>query len=222
MSENNEFALFDTPETKKLRERMVEQQIKARGVSNRNVIAAMLKVPRHMFVPDDMVPYAYDDYPLPIGEGQTISQPYIVALMTELLEPKPTDVVLEIGTGSGYQAAVLAQIVKKVYSVERISKLAEFAKKNLRMLGINNVEVVLGDGWYGLPEHAPYNGIIVTAAPEDVPKPLLDQLADEGRLVIPIGTDFQRLWVIRREGEIFERIPSIPVRFVPLISEKPE
>ena len=222
MSENNEFALFDTPETKKLRERMVEQQIKARGISNRNVIAAMLKVPRHMFVPDDMVPYAYDDYPLPIGEGQTISQPYIVALMTELLEPKPTDVVLEIGTGSGYQAAVLAQIVKKVYSVERISKLAEFAKKNLRMLGINNVEVVLGDGWYGLPEHAPYNGIIVTAAPEDVPKPLLDQLADEGRLVIPIGTDFQRLWVIRREGEIFERIPSIPVRFVPLISEKPE
>ena len=222
MSENNEFALFDTPETKKLRERMVEQQIKARGVSNRNVIAAMLKVPRHMFVPDDMVPYAYDDYPLPIGEGQTISQPYIVALMTELLEPKPTDVVLEIGTGSGYQAAVLAQIVKKVYSVERISKLAEFAKKNLRMLGINNVEVILGDGWYGLPEHAPYNGIIVTAAPEDVPKPLLDQLADEGRLVIPIGTDFQRLWVIRREGEIFERIPSIPVRFVPLISEKPE
>ena len=222
MSENNEFALFDTPETKKLRERMVEQQIKARGVSNRNVIAAMLKVPRHMFVPDDMVPYAYDDYPLPIGEGQTISQPYIVALMTELLEPKPTDVVLEIGTGSGYQAAVLAQIVKKVYSVERISKLAEFAKKNLRMLGINNVEVVLGDGWYGLPEHAPYNGIIVTAAPEDVPKPLLDQLADEGRLVIPIGTDFQRLWVIRREGEIFERIPSIAVRFVPLISEKPE
>jgi len=222
VSENNEFALFDTPETKKLRERMVEQQIKARGVSNRNVIAAMLKVPRHMFVPDDMVPYAYDDYPLPIGEGQTISQPYIVALMTELLEPKPTDVVLEIGTGSGYQAAVLAQIVKKVYSVERISKLAEFAKKNLRMLGINNVEVVLGDGWYGLPEHAPYNGIIVTAAPEDVPKPLLDQLADEGRLVIPIGTDFQRLWVIRREGEIFERIPSIPVRFVPLISEKPE
>ena len=222
MSENNEFALFDTPETKKLRERMVEQQIKARGVSNRNVIAAMLKVPRHMFVPDDMVPYAYDDYPLPIGEGQTISQPYIVALMTELLEPKPTDVVLEIGTGSGYQAAVLAQIVKKVYSIERISKLAEFARKNLRMLGINNVEVVLGDGWYGLPEHAPYNGIIVTAAPEDVPKPLLDQLADEGRLVIPIGTDFQRLWVIRREGEIFERIPSIPVRFVPLISEKPE
>jgi len=222
VSENNEFALFDTPETKKLRERMVEQQIKARGVSNRNVIAAMLKVPRHMFVPDDMVPYAYDDYPLPIGEGQTISQPYIVALMTELLEPKPTDVVLEIGTGSGYQAAVLAQIVKKVYSVERISKLAEFARKNLRMLGINNVEVVLGDGWYGLPEHAPYNGIIVTAAPEDVPKPLLDQLADEGRLVIPIGTDFQRLWVIRREGEIFERIPSIPVRFVPLISEKPE
>ncbi len=222
MSENNEFALFDTPETKKLRERMVEQQIKARGISNRNVIAAMLKVPRHMFVPDDMVPYAYDDYPLPIGEGQTISQPYIVALMTELLEPKPTDVVLEIGTGSGYQAAVLAQIVKRVYSVERISKLAEFAKKNLRMLGINNVEVVLGDGWYGLPEHAPYNGIIVTAAPEDVPKPLLDQLADEGRLVIPIGTDFQRLWVIRREGEIFERIPSIPVRFVPLISEKPE
>jgi len=222
VSENNEFALFDTPETKKLRERMVEQQIKARGVSNRNVIAAMLKVPRHMFVPDDMVPYAYDDYPLPIGEGQTISQPYIVALMTELLEPKPTDVVLEIGTGSGYQAAVLAQIVKKVYSIERISKLAEFARKNLRMLGINNVEVILGDGWYGLPEHAPYNGIIVTAAPEDVPKPLLDQLADEGRLVIPIGTDFQRLWVIRREGEIFERIPSIPVRFVPLISEKPE
>ena len=222
MSENNEFALFDTPETKKLRERMVEQQIKARGISNRNVIAAMLKVPRHMFVPDDMVPYAYDDYPLPIGEGQTISQPYIVALMTELLEPKPTDVVLEIGTGSGYQAAVLAQIVKKVYSVERISKLAEFAKKNLKMLGINNVEVVLGDGWYGLPEHAPYNGIIVTAAPEDVPKPLLDQLADEGKLVIPIGTDFQRLWVIRREGEIFERIPSIPVRFVPLISGKPE
>ena len=222
MSENNEFALFDTPETKKLREQMVEQQIKARGISNRNVIAAMLKVPRHMFVPDDMVPYAYDDYPLPIGEGQTISQPYIVALMTELLEPKPTDVVLEIGTGSGYQAAVLAQIVKKVYSVERISKLAEFARKNLRMLGINNVEVILGDGWYGLPEHAPYNGIIVTAAPEDVPKPLLDQLADEGRLVIPIGTDFQRLWVIRREGEIFERIPSIPVRFVPLISEKPE
>ena len=222
MSENNEFALFDTPETKKLREQMVEQQIKARGISNRNVIAAMLKVPRHMFVPDDMVPYAYDDYPLPIGEGQTISQPYIVALMTELLEPKPTDVVLEVGTGSGYQAAVLAQIVKKVYSVERISKLAEFAKKNLKMLGINNVEVVLGDGWYGLPEHAPYNGIIVTAAPEDVPKPLLDQLADEGKLVIPIGTDFQRLWVIRREGEIFERIPSIPVRFVPLISEKPE
>lgn len=134
MSENNEFALFDTPETKKLRERMVEQQIKARGVSNRNVIAAMLKVPRHMFVPDDMVPYAYDDYPLPIGEGQTISQPYIVALMTELLEPKPTDVVLEVGTGSGYQAAVLAQIVKKFTPLREFPNLLSSQKRTLECL----------------------------------------------------------------------------------------
>jgi len=157
---------------------MVEHQIRARGVSNERVLAAMREVPRHLFVPEDLRYAAYGDHPLPIGEEQTISQPYIVAVMTELLSPEPGDRILEIGTGSGYQAAVLGRIVREVWSVERIASVAAQAERNLEAVGAANVHVVVGDGTLGLPERAPYDGIIVTAAAPSVPEPLFDQVAD--------------------------------------------
>jgi len=201
-----------------LRRAMVKHQIVSRGISDSRVINAMLEVPRHKFVPDELIDSAYDDTPLPIGHGQTISQPYIVAFMTELLELRPDYSVLEIGTGSGYQAAVLSRIVKKVYSVERISALAEKARNIHRELGYDNIEIFVRDGWMGLDEFAPYDGIIVTAAATRVPEKLLEQLKIGAHLVIPIGDIYQRLWRYTLAEDTYIEEPSIGVRFVPMIS----
>ena len=199
------------------RARMVAEQIEARGVRDRRVLAAMSTVPRHLFVPDALREDAYDDTPLPIGFGQTISQPYIVAYMTELLRVEPAHKVLEIGTGSGYQAAVLAEVAANVYSVELLPELAERATATLKSAGYGNVRVRTGDGYQGWPEHAPFDRIIVTAAPDAVPPALVDQLAEEGRLVIPVGTASQFIRIVtRRNGRLREET-TIPVRFVPLV-----
>lgn len=203
------------------REAMVKRTIEARGVRDARVLAAMRKVPRHEFCPPNVRRQAYGDYPLPIGEGQTISQPYIVALMTELLKPKPDHKVLEIGTGSGYQAAVLAELVKTVYTIEIVPALAKRAERDLAGLGYTNVEVLCGDGFKGWPEHAPFDGIIVTCAPEQVPKPLLEQLKVGGRLVIPVGPQWEGQWlkVLTKKAQGLESRQVIPVRFVPMTGE---
>jgi protein-L-isoaspartate(D-aspartate) O-methyltransferase len=183
------------------------------------VMAAMGKVPRHRLVPLDQVPFAYENRPLPIGHGQTISQPYIVALMTDLLEPKPTDVVLEVGTGSGYQAAVLAELVAKVYTIEILEPIGKRAEAQLAALGYRNVAVRIGDGYNGWPEAAPFDGIVVTAAAAHIPQPLLDQLKPGGRLVIPVGAQWQvqELLVIEKKPDGSTSTKrTIPVRFVPL------
>ncbi len=204
---------------KTMRDKMVETQIKARGVKDPRVLSAMSKVERHRFVPEEYVNSAYSDQPLPIGEGQTISQPYIVALMTELLELKGEERVLEIGTGSGYQAAILAELVKEVYSIEIIESLANSAKKKLIELGYKNVYVKAGDGYLGWPEVAPFDAIIVTAAPDHIPNPLLEQLKEGGRMVIPVGTFAQELKkIVKRSGKI-ETTDVIPVVFVPMTGE---
>jgi protein-L-isoaspartate(D-aspartate) O-methyltransferase len=201
----------------KERAHMVQKQIEARGVRDRAVLEAMREVPRHRFVPSSQRAHAYDDRPLPIGEGQTISQPYIVALMTELAHVKPGDVVLEVGTGSGYQAAVLAQMGAKVYSIEIVEPLAKRAKALLDELGYGNrVEVRHGDGYNGWPEHAPFDAVLVTAAPPKVPEPLKQQLKVGGRLVIPVGRHFQSLLRITRTKQGFREESVIPVRFVPM------
>jgi len=202
------------------RTRMVESQIVARGVRDPRVLAAMRKVPRHRFVDDAQRAEAYEDHPLPIPGNQTISQPYIVALMTELLELKPTSRVLEIGTGSGYQSAVLAELAKEVYTIEIVPELARLAQTRLRELGYDNVTVREGDGYRGWPEHAPFDAIIVTAAPERIPQPLLDQLARGGIMVIPVGGFFQELKVFRKsaDGRMSEK-DILPVRFVPMTGE---
>jgi len=200
------------------REHMVRYQIEARGVRDKRVLQAMRTVPRHLFVPESMRDSAYRDCPLPIGMGQTISQPYIVALMTEALELSENDKVLEIGTGSGYQAAILAELAREVYTVERHSSLAERATTLLKELGYNNIHVRVGDGTLGWPEHAPYDAIIVTAAAPEVPTPLLEQLADGGRLVAPIGPRWSQVLVrVRREGGRFREEEITPVAFVPLV-----
>ncbi|NNE08000.1 MAG: protein-L-isoaspartate(D-aspartate) O-methyltransferase [Gemmatimonadetes bacterium] len=202
-----------------MRERMVNDQIVRRGVTNPAVLDAVRAVPRHAFVPETYRSEAYDDHPLPIGEGQTISQPYIVALMTELLDPEPGDRVLEVGTGSGYQAAVLAELVSAVYSIEIVEPLARESAARLAALGYDNVTVKAGDGYRGWPEHAPFDAIIVTAAPGHVPKPLTEQLKDGGVLVIPVGDEEQSLLRITRTGNAFKRESVIPVRFVPMTGE---
>jgi protein-L-isoaspartate(D-aspartate) O-methyltransferase len=201
------------------RDDMVRTQIAARGVRDERVLAAMRSVPRHLFVPPELRSESYADHPLPIGEGQTISQPYIVGLMSELLEVSPGDRVLEIGTGSGYQAAVLASMGCEVYSIEIRAGLAESAGRRLAELGIGGVHVRSGDGYAGWPEAAPFAGIIVTAAPERIPTPLLDQLAVGGRMVIPVGSFYQQLKVITRAVEGLVERDVIPVRFVPMTGE---
>ena len=202
-----------------MRDRMVETQIKARGVKDPRVLSAMLKVERHLFVPKEHQPSAYSDQPLPIGEGQTISQPYIVGLMTELLELKGEERVLEVGTGSGYQAAILAELAKEVYTIEIIETLAASAKRLLLEMGYQNIQVKAGDGYLGWPEHAPFDAIIVTCAPDRIPQPLLDQLKDGGRLVVPVGTHSQELKkIIKRSGRI-ESKDILPVIFVPMTGE---
>ena len=201
------------------RDDMVRTQIAARGVRDERVLAAMRSVPRHLFVPTELRAEAYADHPLPIGEGQTISQPYIVGLMSELLEASPGDRVLEIGTGSGYQAAVLATMGCEVYSIEIRASLAEGAAKRLAELGIGGVHVRAGDGYAGWPEATPFAGIVVTAAPERIPTPLLEQLAVGGRMVIPVGSFYQQLKVITRTADGLAERDVIPVRFVPMTGE---
>ena len=202
------------------RRRMVEEQIRARGVRNERVLAAMEKVPRHIFVPENLRRDAYEDHPLPIGDGQTISQPYIVALMTDLLDPHAGDRILEIGAGSGYQAAILAELASEVITIERIPAVAARARRNLSTAGTRPVEVVVGDGTLGYPGKAPYQGILVTAGTPEVPSPLIGQLADGGRLVAPVGPHgIQELVRIVREGERIRRETHGGVVFVPLIGE---
>lgn len=203
-----------------VRKRMVDEQIAARGVLDPRLLAVMGSVPRHLFVPVDDLAWAYADGPLPIGHGQTISQPYIVALMTELLQVEPTDRILEVGTGSGYQAAVLGQLVAEVHTLEVIPELAVRAAKTLSGLGFPNIHIHVGDGSLGLPESSPYDGILVAAAAPSAPKPLLDQLADGGRLVLPVGSGgFQRLEVWERKGKDLKRQVNLAVAFVPLRGE---
>jgi len=202
-----------------MREKMVENQIRARGVKDPRVLAALLKVERHRFVPEKYLDSAYSDQPLPIGEGQTISQPYIVGLMTELLALNGNEKVLEIGTGSGYQAAILAELAKEVYTIEIIESLASTAKKRLSELGYQNITVKAGDGYLGWPEAAPFDAIIVTAAPDHLPKPLIEQLKEGGRMVVPVGTYTQELKkIVKRSGKM-ETIDVIPVLFVPMTGE---
>ena len=204
----------------KEREHMVESQLARRGIKDKRVLDAMRQVPRHLFVPKDRRDLAYCDGPLPIGQGQTISQPYIVALMTELLELTGQEKVLELGTGSGYQAAILSRLVRQVYSVERHAVLAEQAEKVLAQLGYNNVLISVGDGTLGWPEHSPYEAIIVTAAAPDVPQPLVEQLADGGRLVAPVGSRWsQVLAKVKRQGEKLTREHLTAVAFVPLVGK---
>jgi protein-L-isoaspartate(D-aspartate) O-methyltransferase len=202
------------------RQRMVERQIEARGIHNASVLAAMREIPRHHFIPPPHDQAAYDDNALPIGNGQTISQPYIVALMTELIRPEPSDNVLEIGAGCGYQAAILSRLVQWLTTIERIPAVAVLARNNLKSLGIQNVEVIEGDGTEGYPQNAPYNGIMITAATPEIPKTLIDQLAEGGRLVAPVGgRDLQELVTLEKQGD--KMIPQYHggVRFVPLIGK---
>ncbi len=199
------------------RRRMVETQIRARGINDPRLLDVFLKIPRHLFVSEELQPDAYEDHPLPIGSGQTISQPYIVALMTSLLELQGDEKVLEIGTGCGYQAAVLGSLAEEVHTVERIEPLAETAGKNLSRLGFQNVHVHMGDGSLGWPDEAPYDGILVTAASPEVPPGLVDQLKINGKLVIPVGERWRQileLWIKKPAG--IEKKEILPVVFVPL------
>jgi protein-L-isoaspartate(D-aspartate) O-methyltransferase len=202
-----------------LREAMVRRQIEGRGVRDERVLAAMRRVPRHRFVPDDVRARSYDDTPLPIGLGQTISQPYIVAYMSEALALRGDEKVLEIGTGSGYQAAILAELCKEVYTIEIVAPLAERARETLTELGLKNVQVRTGDGYRGWKEQAPFDAIMVTAAPAEVPRPLLEQLKVGGRLVIPVGTNDQNLVRYTRTAEGLRKEMLLPVRFVPMTGE---
>ena len=202
------------------RQRMVTEQLKARGISDERVLNAMNKVPREEFVPPDSRAGSYEDGPLPIGYGQTISQPYIVAFMTEQLRLKRSDRVLEIGTGSGYQAAILAELMSEVYSIEIVEPLAKNAEATLQRLGYENVHVKTGDGYKGWPEAAPFDAIIVTCAPDKVPQPLVDQLKDDGRMVIPVGDRFaQELYLLEKKNGQLKQSATLPVRFVPMARE---
>jgi protein-L-isoaspartate(D-aspartate) O-methyltransferase len=204
------------------RAEMVSLQLKARGISDTLVLAAMSRIERHRFVPGPYRHMAYYDGPLPIGHGQTISQPYIVALMTELLQVDSTDKVFEVGTGSGYQAAVLAEIVDQVFTVEIVEPLAKSADSLLKALGYDNITVRAGDGYAGWIEEAPFDAIIVTAAPPEIPPPLIEQLAEGGRMVIPVGDYYQELLLVeKKKGEVIEK-SVIPVRFVPMIGKAQE
>jgi len=202
----------------KARKKMVKEQIEKRGIREEKVLKAMEKVPRHLFVPEVYRIHSYEDHPLPIGEEQTISQPFIVAYMTELLELDESCTVLEIGTGSGYQSAILAEIAKEVYTVELIESLSLKAQEVLSSLGYKNIKFLVGDGTYGWKEFSPYERIIVTAASPTVPPALIEQLSNDGILVIPVGTYSQEIVRIRKRDEKIDEEILIPVRFVPLIT----
>lgn len=206
---------------KKQRQQMVHQQIRARDVEQQKVINAMKSVPRHKFVPEQYKSISYSDRPLPIGEDQTISQPYIVAYMTEAIDPAADDKILEIGTGSGYQAAVLAELCKTVYTVEIRPVLAREAKQRLRKLGYKNVHVKIGDGYKGWKEHSPYDKIIVTCSPEEIPQPLINQLKEGGKMIIPVGKGYnQQLYLLEKNNGDLEKNAVLPVRFVPMVDEQ--
>lgn len=202
-----------------MRHKMVEYQIKARGIQDTRVLEVLGKIPRHLFVPENLKDQAYNDEPLPIGSGQTISQPYIVAYMTEQLQLEGAEKVLEIGTGSGYQAAVLAELVQRVYSIEIIPELSYQAQKVLDILGYTNIEFKIGNGYFGWPDEAPFDAIIVTAAPEKIPQTLIDQLKIGGRMIIPVGDFFQNLYLVEKKEDGIKKENKLPVRFVPLQDE---
>ena len=205
--------------TRDARTRMVDEQLAARGVRDARVLDAMRRVPRHRLVPDEQQARAYEDHPLPIGHGQTISQPFIVGFMTASLDLDGSERVLEIGTGSGYQTAVLAELAQHVYSIEIVAPLAERARDALAALGYENVSVRAGDGYQGWPEAAPFDAIIVTAAPDHVPEPLIEQLAVGGRMIVPVGNLVQELVLLTRTASGITRERVLPVRFVPMTGE---
>lgn len=211
----------DTPQSRKARENMVEYQIRLRGIVDHNVLAAMTVIPRHLFVPQALISQAYDDHPLPIGQGQTISQPYIVALMTASLKLKGDERVLEIGTGSGYQAAILTKIAKEVYTIEIREKLFETAGNLLRSLGFSNLKTRHGDGYFGWPEAAPFDGIMITAAIDHIPPPLLKQLKNRGRLILPLGNPFsyQNLSLVTKNDDDYSVQQITGVLFVPMTGQ---
>jgi len=204
------------------RNRMVDDQLRARGIRDARVLDAMRRVPRHLFIPEPHRAWAYDDRPVPIGRGQTISQPYVVAFMTEALEIAPHHRVLEVGTGSGYQAAILAELAREVYTIEIVPELANRARRTLSALGYRNVHVRVGNGYLGWPEQAPYDRIVVTAAPQKVPPALLGQLRIGGLMAIPVGSGIQQLRVLRRTATGTETLHELPVRFVPMTGEPKE
>jgi protein-L-isoaspartate(D-aspartate) O-methyltransferase len=202
------------------RNTMVEQQIAARGISDPATLQAMRTVPRHEFLPLRLREEAYMDYPLPIGHGQTISQPFIVAFMTDVIRPQPGEKILEIGAGSGYQAAILAQMGAEVYTIEIVEPLAEMARQTLERLGYKKARVKHGDGFHGWPEHAPFDAIVVTCAPDKIPPALVEQLRDGGRMIIPVGGGMdQELVLLRKQGDNIEKQSVLPVRFVPMTGE---
>lgn len=207
----------DVVDPAQARSRMVNEQLRKRNIRDERVLEVMSRVPRHLFVPEAQRADAYGDYPLPIGHGQTISQPYIVAFMTEALRVQPDHRVLEIGTGSGYQAAVLAELVREVYTIEIVRPLGESARKTLESLGYRNVHVRIGDGYRGWPEHSPFDRIMVTAAPEAVPPALVEQLALGGLMAVPVGSVAQELRILRKNRDGLELLDTMPVRFVPMV-----
>lgn len=204
-----------------LRKTMTEQQIKNRGITNKKVLDAMMEVPRHLFVPENYRKHAYEDSPLPIGYDQTISQPYIVAYMTEILDPQPEQKILEIGTGSGYQAAILSKLYKEVYTIEIVDELGLQSQQVFKEQNYNNIVVKIGDGYKGWAEHAPFHAIIVTCAPDNIPQPLVDQLAEGGKMIIPVGDrNSQILYLLeKRKGKVHKK-ETLPVLFVPMIREE--
>jgi protein-L-isoaspartate(D-aspartate) O-methyltransferase len=216
-------SVAEEPDFAAARQRMVAEQLAGRDITNQLVLQAMRTVARHELVPIPLRSQAYDDHPLPIGHGQTISQPYIVAFMTQALNPRTNDVVLEVGTGSGYQAAVLAGLVKQVYTIEIVESLARRAEADLKRLSITNVQVRAGDGYKGWPTAARFDAIIVTCAPDHVPQPLVDQLKEGGRMVIPVGPMYdQSLYLLRKEGGKVRQQAILPVRFVPMTGQAKE
>ena len=207
----------DSLQFSEARQQMVEQQLRRRDIKDPRVLEVMGRIPRHLLVPEHLRREAYEDYPLAIGHGQTISQPYIVAFMTQALDVKPGDKVLEIGTGSGYQAAVLAELAREVFTIEIVEPLGNSARDALASLGYRNVHVRIGDGYKGWPEEAPFDRVIVTAAPEEVPPALVDQLATGGTMAVPVGTVFQELKILRKTAHGLETLARMPVRFVPMV-----